>query len=38
LSLILKAVGAARPVVSSLTGTVLSSRLSSLNNPVEVEK
>jgi len=38
LSLMLKAVGADNPVVSSLTGTVLSSCLSSLKSPVEVEK
>ena len=38
LSLMLKAVGADKPVVSNLTGTTLSSRLSTLNKPVEVEK
>ena len=38
LSLILSAVGEFNPSVSSLTGTELSSCLSSLNKPDEVEK
>lgn len=38
LSLMLSAVGEFNPSVSSLTGTVLSSLLSSLYNPEDVEK